>query len=249
MKRHKIRAGATSGRYSGAVAVLMAGTTIGLAACGGASTPGVASLPASTSTPDSTTATGAPHSTTATGAPHSTTATGASRSTTALGKRNPTRLVDEWATCMHSHGDPNQADPTIDAYGVINVTIPSSAAPSLSAEVHAGADPCDRYMAAAQSALRAANPVAPPPDQAEQLKYVNCMRANGVPQYPYPQGNRTDFNGTGVDPNSPAVMKVNELCGRKLNLPAWWISGNGRPGEVSVREVVSNGAIPPGAGG
>jgi hypothetical protein len=30
-----------------------------------------------------------------------------------LAKGNPTRLVDEWATCMRSHGDPNQVDPTI----------------------------------------------------------------------------------------------------------------------------------------
>ena len=30
---------------------------------------------------------------------------------------NATQLVDEWAACMRSHGDPNQADPIIDATG------------------------------------------------------------------------------------------------------------------------------------
>jgi hypothetical protein len=151
---------------------------------------------------------------------------------------------------MQSHGDPNQAAPTIDAYGVINVTIPAGAAEQVSGAVHAGVDPCNRYMAAAQTALRAAHPVAPPPDQTEQVKYVNCMRANGVPNYPYPTGNTSNFNGTGVDPNSPAVMRVNNLCGRKLNLPAWWIAGTGKPGEVSVSSAgigpngPVNGAVP-----
>jgi hypothetical protein len=148
---------------------------------------------------------------------------------------------------MQSHGDPNQAAPTIDAHGVINVTIPGAGQLSneLSNAVHAGTDPCDRYIAAAQAALRAANPVAPPPDQAELVKYVNCMRANGVPNYPYPTANMT-FQGTGVDPYSPAVMRVNDLCGRKLNLPAWWVSGNGEPGEVSVSNVGPNGSSNPG---
>jgi hypothetical protein len=144
---------------------------------------------------------------------------------------------------MQSHGDPNQTVPTVDAYGVINVTIPSGASETLSGEVHAGADPCNPDMAAAQAALRAAHPVAPQPDQAELVKYVQCMRANGVPNYPYFTAHMT-FQGTGVDPNSPVVMRVNNLCGRKLNLPAWWVSGNGEPGEVSVRSVAPNGRSP-----
>jgi hypothetical protein len=145
---------------------------------------------------------------------------------------------------MHSHGDPNQADPTIDAYGVINISIPAGAE-DLSRAVHGGSDPCNRYLAAAQTALRAANPVSPPPGQAEQLKYVNCMRANGVANYPYPTGNSTNFNGTGVDPNSPFVENVNKLCGKKLGLPAWWINGTGPPGDVVVSSGWPGGAPPP----
>jgi hypothetical protein len=150
---------------------------------------------------------------------------------------------------MQSHGDPDQAAPTIDAYGVINVTIPASGAEQLSGAVHAGVDPCNRYMAAAQSALRAAHPVAPPPDQTELVKYVNCMRANGVPTYPYPTGNTSNFNGTGVDPTSPAVVRVNDLCGRKLNLPAWWVAGTGPPGDVTVSSagIGPNGPVNGGA--
>jgi hypothetical protein len=158
-------------------------------------------------------------------------------------KGNATKLTDEWATCMHSHGDPNQADPIIDAYGVINITIPGDVQ-GLSGAVHGGTDPCNRFIAAAQSALRAAKPVSPPPDQAEGLKYVNCMRANGVPKYPYPTGNTTNFNGTGVDPTSPFVQNVNKLCGKQIGAPAWWISGTGPPGDVVVSSG-PNGGPPP----
>jgi hypothetical protein len=212
-------------RRSGGLAVLVAVAAIALAACGDSRSPQVASL--RTSSGD------------AAGS-----GSGNDSPSTTRPKGNPTALLDEWATCMHSHGDPNQADPTVDAYGVININIPASAE-DLSNAVHAGADPCNRYVAAAQSALRAAHPVAPPPNQAEGLKYVRCMRANGVSNYPYPTGNTTNFNGTGVDPNSPLVQNVNKLCGKKLGLPPWWISGTGPPGDVVVSSG-PNGGPPPG---
>ena len=219
----------TTFRRSAALAALLAVAALALAACGGSSSPQVASLGTSSSR----------------GASSGT--NGGDSAATTPAKGNPTALLDEWATCMHSHGDPNQADPTIDAYGVININIPADAE-ELSHEVHAGADPCNRYVAAAQSALRAAHPVAPPPSQAAGLKYVNCMRANGVPNYPDPKGNTTNFNGTGVDPNSPFVQNVNKLCGKKLGLPAWWISGTGPPGDVVVSSGPNGGPPPNGAG-
>jgi hypothetical protein len=230
----------TSCRRSGGLAVLAAAAAIGLAACGGGlKTPHVASLGTTTSLGTSLANSGG-------GTPTGGTSDGSSATTVAKG--NPTALLDQWATCMHSYGDANQADPTVDAYGVIHITIPTDAQ-DLSNEVHAGADPCNQYIAAAQSALRAANPVAPPPDQAELLKYVGCMRANGVPNYPYPTGNTTNFNGTGVDPNSPQVENVSKLCGEKLTLPGWWISGNGPPGDVEVSSGGPNGGPPPEAAG
>jgi hypothetical protein len=60
------------------------------------------------------------------------------------------------------------------------------------------------------------------------------MRANGVPNYPYPTGDTTNFNGTGVDPNSPAVERVNQLCGKKIGAPTWWINGTSTPGDIEV---------------
>ena len=97
-------------------------------------------------------------------------------------------------------------------------------------DLHELTGPCSEYLAEAQNGLEAANPEPPPPDQAEQLKYVNCMPANGVPDYPNPTGDTTNFMGSGVDPDSPAFQKANQLCGQKIGAPAWWINGTEHAG-------------------
>jgi len=145
---------------------------------------------------------------------------------------NVTPLLNEWAACERGNGDPQQTDPTVDADGVIHITVPKGAQPA--GNLHEQTGTCSQYLAQAQNELRAANPVAPPPDAAEYLKYVNCMRANGVPDFPYPDGDTTNFYGTGVDPDSPAVERVNQLCGKKLGLPTWWVNGTAVPGSIEV---------------
>jgi hypothetical protein len=207
-------------RRPGALVVLVAAASLALAACSsGSSTPHVASLGTSTSS--------------GTGSGTSGESTPATQSA-----GDPSRLVDEWADCERSHGDPGQADPTIDAFGVIHITIPQRAVPA--GDIHELTGACSEYLAAAQNELRAANPAAPAPDQAELLKYVSCMRANGVPNYPYPTGDTTDFIGSGVDPNSPSVEKVSQLCGKKLGLPAWWVNGTDTPGSIEVHTAGFN---------
>ena len=197
---------------------------IGLATCGGGlrDSPHVANLGTST-----TTASG-----------HG----GASTTTPPKGG-NTTQLMDQWATCMRANGDPNQTDPTIDQYGVINITIPQGVTDtSISSEAHGSSGPCSQYELAAENDLRAANPVAPPPTQAQLLQYVDCMRTHGVPNYPDPGPNdQSDFIAAGVDPNSPSFENANKVCGRQVNAPAWWIAGTGPPGDV----VVSSAGIGP----
>ena len=213
-------------RRPGALAILVAAAALALAACsGGPNTPQVASLGTSTD-PGTSTSPGTGSGTTGGSTPATQSASG------------PTRLVDEWAACERDHGDPNQADPTIDASGVINIIIPQGAQPA--GNLHERTGTCAEYLAAAQNDLRAANPVAPPPDQSEYLKYVACMRANGVPDYPYPTGDQTNFIGSGVDPDSPAVERVNQLCGKKIGAPAWWINGTDTPGSIEVHTAGMN---------
>jgi hypothetical protein len=219
-------------RRAGALAILVAAAALALAACSGSgsSSPQVASLgassgPGTTSSPGTS---GDPGTSTSPGT-SSGTGGGATRATIA---GNVTPLLNEWAACERSHGDPDQADPTVSADGVIYILIPQGAQPA--GDLHERTGTCSQYVAEAANELRAANPVAPPPDQAEYLKYVGCMRSNGVPDYPYPDGDQTNFYGTGVDPNSPAVERVNQLCGKKLGLPTWWINGTSTPGDVEV---------------
>ena len=157
-----------------------------------------------------------------------------------------TSLLNEWAACERSHGDPNQTDPTVSAGGVIYIYVPKDAQPA--GDLHERTGTCSQYLAEAANELRAANPVAPPPDQAALLKYVACMRANGVPNYPYPDGDQTNFNGTGVDPDSPAVVRVNDLCGKKIGAPAWWINGTDTPGDIEVQTAGVHYPLP-GSGG
>ena len=202
-------------RRLGALGIVVVASSFGLVACGGgpADSAHVASLVTSTTAgrQDSVSTTTAPKG------------------------GNATQLMDEWASCMRANGDPDQTDPTIDQYGVINITMPLGTSQELSSEAHGTTGPCSQYELTAENDLRAADPVAPPPTQAQLTQYVDCMRTHGVPNYPNSSPNgETDFNGTGVDPNSPTFENANKICGKQVNAPAWWIAGTGPPGDVVV---------------
>jgi hypothetical protein len=211
-------------RRPGALAVLVAAAALALAACSGSGSgpPQVASLGTGSSPGTSTSAD-----------PGTSTSPGSSSgSTSAKIAGNVTPLLNEWAACERSHGDPDQSDPTVSAAGVIYIQVPLNAQPA--GDLHERTGTCSEYVAQAANELKAANPVAPPPDQSELLKYVACMRANGFPNYPYPDGDQTTFNGTGIDPNSPAVVRAGDLCGKKIGAPTWWINGTPEPGDIEV---------------
>lgn len=203
--------------------VAVAAAAIGLTACGGgpSDSPHVADLGRSTTTGGGQ--------------------GGVSTTTTPKGG-NATQLMDQWATCMRANGDPDQTDPTIDEYGVINITIPQGVTDtSISSEAHGSSGPCSQYELAAENVLRAANPVAPPPTQAQLVQYVDCMRTHGVPDYPDPGPNNETKFPADVNPNSPTFENANKVCGEQVNAPAWWIAGTGPPGDV----VVSSAGIGP----
>ena len=222
-------------RQSGSLAVLVATASFGLAACSGgtASSPHVASLGNSS--------TGVP-------SPVGSSGHGSGRSATRLSRGDPTQLLDQWAACIRRRGDPGQTDPTIDANKVIHIVMPANMPPEVSSEVHGSTGPCSNYELAAESALRGGHPAPQGPSQVALVKYSECMRANGVPKYPDPTGDTTNFQGTGVDPNSPIVQRANDVCARKTGMPASYTTGDGVPGEVMVRGAqVPSGAVPSGA--
>lgn len=217
----------TSPRRSAALAVLSAAAIV-MSACGsGAHTPHVANL--------------------GTNSAHSQGSEASGRSSTTTPAGNPTRLVDQWATCMRAHGDPNQADPTIDANKVIHITWDGAAVPGGIYGTHKGGQGnlgpgqyCRTYLNAAQQALRGGQQQ-PHPSQATLLKYSECMRTNGVSDFPDPSGGTLSVSlnaGGDLNPDNPTFKRAQKVCDQQTGLH--FGSASARAGTVEL-----NGVAPP----
>jgi hypothetical protein len=212
------------------VAAVAAVATIGLAACGGSSNaPHVASLGTSVERGSTT--------------------------TTTLLRGNPTQLLDEWAACMRTHGEPGQVDPTIDANGVIHITVsPGNKGPAGNGPVAlgtpsegvgkggAGANgggPCDEYLTAASTALRGGKPL-PQPDPAKLEKYSQCMRAHGLPDFPDPSAGGLSIQihpGSDLNPRSPTFQSASKTCAKSAGVPGF---GGGTPPRGAIEATTRN---------
>lgn len=225
------------GQRLAGLAVLAAAAAIGLAACSGSSAPPIASLGQSSSRPANTSSPGA-----------------------ALAQGNPARLLNQWAACMRSHGDPDQATPTVDASQVIRVVQPAGYYGTMygpTGQSNSGAGvTCQAYLTAASTALRRGQPL-PQPDQAQIARYTACLRASGVLGFPgdgsapgtpnaVPAAGQIPGPAGHSDVNlfSPAFEKAARACAKKTGggFPA---GGTTMPGEIeliapdgSVREVI-----------
>jgi hypothetical protein len=65
--------------------------------------------------------------------------------------------------------------------------------------------------------LHILNAVAPGTTQqaaqaAQLVKYSECMRSHGVPNFPDPSGDNLNVNASQIDPNSPAVKRAANRC-------------------------------------
>jgi hypothetical protein len=216
----------TTYRRSGGVAALATVAIIGLAACGGSGSPHVASLSNSSGNSGGST-------------------------TTTLPKGNPTQLLDEWASCMRAHGDPNQVDPTIDANKVIHITFPASVSGNGPVGIGKGSDdPCSAYLTAASTALRGGKPPQRP-DPAKLEKFSQCMRANGIPDFPDPTGGGLSIQthpGSDLNPNNPTFRNASKLCAKKYDVPGLG-GGTPPPGAVEATGGGGPGGGPGGNGG
>jgi hypothetical protein len=217
-----------SGAVAAAAALALA--ALGLAACGGGSSPRVANLGDSSGNSSGST-------------------------TTTLPKGNPTQLLDEWASCMRAHGTPDISDPTIDANGVIHITMPASgtgsgAAGFKSSEGVGGGGPCSVYLTTASTALRGGQPLQKP-DPARLEKFSQCMRANGIPDFPDPTGQGLRLSGgpgSDLNPNNPTFKTASKLCAKKAGVPG--LGGAGpQKGGIEVTGGGPRGAGGPGSGG
>jgi hypothetical protein len=216
-------------RRSGGLAVLAAAVAVGLAACGGSSpSPHVASLQKSS------------------GHGSGTATADSSGAGSALPKGSPTQLLDEWAACMRSHGDTGQSDPTIGANKVIYVTWNPATLGGLYGTNKGGqgnsgpGQYCRSYLAAAQTALGGGQ-AHPKVGLAKLLKLAECMRANGISDFPDPTaagGLQLNMGGD-TDPSNPAYHHAAQLCASKTGVR---VPGLGPPPPGTIEFTGGSGA-------
>jgi hypothetical protein len=189
----------------GGLVVLVTGVALGLAACSGPSSPHVASLGMTNA--------------------HN------AVSTTTVPTGSPTKLLDEWASCMRGHGDPGQVDPTVDASKVIQITLDTN----MGLRGENGA--CGSYLSAAETALGGGTPPRSS-SEATALKFAQCMRANGVPTYPDPTtGNNQTVHassGSDLNPANPTFQAASTLCTKRTGYVSKFSVGAPQPGSINL---------------
>jgi hypothetical protein len=110
----------------------------------------------------------------------------------------------EFSQCMRAHGVPDYPDPSSDGGFAIAV------------------DPSAPALQSAENACRNLMPKKPTtPAQQEQmlseaLRFAECMRTHGVPDYPDPGPHQSGVN---VDKRSPAFQAAQHACERLLPVP------------------------------
>jgi hypothetical protein len=185
---------------------------------------------------------------------------GSASTTTTLPKGSPTQLLDEWASCMRANGDPTQADPTIDANKVIHITFSPSSADRPAAgggsggggltsggpagKGGLGSGPCDVYLTAASTALRGGKPPEKP-DPARLEKFSQCMRANGIADFPDASGGGLELHsepGSDLNPNNPTFKSASKTCAKKVGLPG--LGGTPQPGSIQATSGTGPGGGP-----
>jgi hypothetical protein len=121
----------------------------------------------------------------------------------------------DFAECMRAHGVPNFPDPNSQGQFVFTQGN--------------GIDPNSPQFQSARSAcqnlLPAGSAGQPSQNQSQTVKFAQCMRSHGVPNFPDPQtqGGGSFFSGNGIDPNSPQFQSALRAC-RSL-LPSGAVSG------------------------
>jgi hypothetical protein len=124
------------------------------------------------------------------------------------GGDNSAQLV-QYSQCMRKNGVPTFPDP-VNGRLQLQVTKggpldPSNPKFQSAQQACKSLEPAGLYSGANQSSSQ----------QQASLKFVQCMRKNGVPNFPDPQDGRF-LIGNGVDPNSPQFQKAMQACRQLL---------------------------------
>ncbi len=146
----------------------------------------------------------------------------------------------EFAGCMRSHGVPNFPDPGAGSGGGLQIQSSQRNGQGQTMTVNGVAVNAPAF----QSAMNSCQKYMPKPKpisggitqlKANALKYGECMRSNGVPNFPDPKvqsgpngGVGVQIGGSGIDPQAPAFKAAQQKCRSIMGLPAGGLPPNGQ---------------------
>jgi hypothetical protein len=120
-----------------------------------------------------------------------------------------------YARCMRSHGMPSYPDPSQGSGGV-GITLPDTSSPQFQSAEQA----CRSLAPPGQTGAQQAQSVA------GELRFSQCMRSHGVPNFPDPPANgNLSVNGSAVGKGSPQFRHAYQSCRSDL--------GSGGPAQHS----------------
>jgi hypothetical protein len=112
----------------------------------------------------------------------------------------------EFSQCMRENGVPNFPDQRA-VNGQIQLSLPPDVDPN-SPQFQEALQTCQSL-----SPLQQNGGGAPSTEEQEQiLRFVECMRENGVPDFPDPTTGGGVIIGGGIDPNSPQFQQAMQAC-------------------------------------
>jgi hypothetical protein len=124
----------------------------------------------------------------------------------------------QYATCMRSHGVPDFPDPTVQNGSVGFSITAGDGVDQNSPQYQSARQACSSLRGGGTANSGSGN-------LAKELKFAQCMRSHGVPDFPDPNTNG-GFSGTStVNPSSPAFQNAQSTCMQ--------LSGLGGPGSSS----------------
>jgi hypothetical protein len=111
----------------------------------------------------------------------------------------------KFAACMRAHGDPGYPDPVIGSDGQPHLSGP----PPQGSQAQAALAACRKYTPGGSE-----TPAEQAAALAKAVKFAECMRAHGEPDFPDPTSSG-GFNFTpqdGIDPSSPQFQAAQRVC-------------------------------------
>ena len=124
----------------------------------------------------------------------------------------------QYAACMRSHGVPDFPDPTVQNGSVGFSITAGDGVDQNSLQYQSARQACSSLRGGGTANSGSGN-------LAKELKFAQCMRSHGVPDFPDPNKNG-GFSGTStVNPSSPTFQKAQSTCMQ--------LSGLGGPGSSS----------------